>query len=261
MEVWTSFTKWLGEKTGSPLYFTYIGFFIVWNWKFFDVIFIESPALFTTPKLEYISQNLYFRLENFLSIEMPAWLLHSLNQVFNYSYHLIPPAILTLLSILYLPKLQKWALGRYLNSSFDRKKMYATKQREYNEWILNSEKKEEETLEAIADVKRKQVKQKEAIEKTKTTEEKWKEEFDNIKLLSFFSQFSQLTDAVYKHGGKVKVWSGAQWVLAVQPDVLAFADSIGLITINAKDADSQQIAFTEKGKYFVSKYIEKIETF
>mgnify|MGYP001602695669 CR=1 FL=1 len=156
-----------------------------------------------------------------------------------------------------MPRLQKWALNKYLISSFERKQMFVRKQGQYNEWLLSQEKGNEATLEKIVEVKEKQVKQKEAIEKTRTKEEKWEEEFENIRHHAVFSDFSQLTTAVYKHGGMVKAWNGNIWLTTVQPDVLAFADSIGLIAITGKSVEEQHISFTEKGKFFVSKYIEK----
>ena len=71
---------------------------------------------------------------------MPAWVTNILNFILNFSCHIIPPAIFTFLSILYLPRIQKWALEKYLESRFDRKRMFEGKQREYNKWLLGFEK-------------------------------------------------------------------------------------------------------------------------
>ena len=117
---WSSLSKWFNEKTSSPLYFTYIGFFIAWNWKFFQIIFLENENLFLTPRIEYIKSKLIFHTPLYSKISerlnIPIdWLL-------NTAWHILPPAIFTYLAIVYLPKVHKWALDKYLESRFERKK-------------------------------------------------------------------------------------------------------------------------------------------
>ncbi len=121
---WTSFSNWFNEKTSSPLYFTYTGFFIAWNWKFFQIIFLESETLFKTPRIEYIDSHLYIHVHPWLDFILnPAW-------------HVIPPAILTYSAIVHFPHIQKWAFDVYLNNRSDRKRMFLTKKLEDDRWLL-----------------------------------------------------------------------------------------------------------------------------
>ena len=255
---WSSLSKWFNEKTGTPLYFTYIGFFIIWNWKFFDLIFLENSSLFTTPKIEYIDSNLYF---NVITNGVPIWLINVLNPILNFSYHVLPPAFLTFLSILYLPKIQKWALEKYLDSSFERKQIFAKKQLGYNNWKLSLEKEKEETLGKIAEVKQKQVKQEKIIRQTTSTEEKWIEEFESIKSHPLFLRFREITNIVYRNGGLTHQIINSSWQRIIQPDILAFADTRGLIdiTYGSSSQTTEKVSFTEKGKFFVARYLEIIE--
>ncbi len=243
---WSSFSKWFNEKTGSPLYFTYIAFFITWNWKFFQIVFLESPSLFTTPKIEYISSHLPFSTGQWIVLD---WIL-------NTSWYIIPPAIFTFLAILYLPILHKWALEKYLNSHFERKELFETRQRKYNEWQLSLEKEKAETLGKIVTVKKRQLKQTAEIKKSTSKEEQWEEEFESIKGSALYiAGMSQLSNIIYNKSGKTRQFNGTDYSLLIGSEILALADSKGLINISG-ERGTEKIELTEKGRFFMSHYLD-----
>lgn len=243
---WSSFSKWFNEKTGSPLYFTYIFFFITWNWKFFQIIFLESPTLFTSPKVEYLSSH--------ISFSTGKWVVF--DSILNTFWYVIPPAILTFLAVLYFPVLHKWALEKYLTSHFERKELFETKQRKYNEWRLGLEEKKVETLEKIAVVKKQQLKQTAEIKKSTSKEEQWEEEFEAFKGGALYSAgMPQLSNIIYNNSGKTRQFNGTNYSLLIGAEILALADSKGLINING-ERHTEKIELTEKGKFFMSKYLD-----
>ncbi len=250
---WSSFSQWFSEKTGSPLYFTYIGYFIAWNWKVLQVIFLESSSLFVAPKIEYVTQSLSITLMP----ETAGLLAVTINLIANFAWHVVPPAVLTFLSIKYLPYVQKWALREYLLSRFDRKKIFETKQREYNTWLVGQEREKQKELGEMATIKKEQVKQKEAIKKATTKEEEWIQDFVKLESHSIYPKFKQLTDAVYSNRGGTHESAGfGQATRIVDSDMLALAHSMGIISISGKSNLDEKIEFTDKGRFFVSRMID-----
>ena len=120
-EIWSSFSKWFNENTSSPLYFTYIAFFIAWNWKLFQIIFLENASLFSQPRIEYITEELNFHI-GWAGAFSPV-----INWIFDIGWHLLPPVGLTYAAIVWLPYIQKWALEKYLEGSFERKRIFEIK--------------------------------------------------------------------------------------------------------------------------------------
>ncbi|MEK7104953.1 MAG: hypothetical protein AAB868_02850 [Patescibacteria group bacterium] len=245
---WSSLSKWFNEKTSSPLYFTYIGFFIAWNWKFFQIIFLENENLFLTPRIEYIKSKLIFHTPLYSKISerlnIPIdWLL-------NTAWHILPPAIFTYLAIVYLPKVHKWALDKYLESRFERKKIF-----EHDKWLLDKEKLHSKTLENIISVKEQQSKIEERIEKTMSDEEKWEIEYQDFeKSLSFF-KFRQIIETIYKYDGFVVTTEDFQPNRHADAGALALVDTWGLISYSGSNRNA--IEFTKKGKFFAKIYLNK----
>lgn len=231
---WSSFPKWFSEKTSSPLYFTYIGFFIVWNWKFFQIIFLESDKVFSRPRIEYLQ---------FLSFQPTQYEL--INQSLNAFWRTVPPAVFTYIAIVWLPIVHKWAFSIYLNNYFDRKIAFQEKKSKYEEMAAQLTKQE-----AIA--KKTQAEQKQIIEKVKTQEEKWTEEFRAIKQRHLLNQFQQLVGAIYARGGLMFA-ADVNGYVTNAPSVMAFAGTHDLIQVIEKKYGSSTNSFielTDKGKYF-----------
>lgn len=261
-DFWSSLSKWFNERTGSPLYFTYLGFLIAWNWQFFQIIFLESSSLFLVPRIEYISSNLLFHFEITL---LPWWVNLIVINIANLFWHLAPPAFLTWIAIEFLPQIQRWALKKYLASRLERKKMVFEDDKEYNEWRLESERSREETLNKIAKVKKRQVATVKEIEKDSSKlKEEWEKDYQKFAKSSLFSKFHQLTWVVYSNGGGTFKWDGDRGdfdrtlIPAIDTDIFGFADSNGLIIKRSgilNNKDEERIELTDKGKFFVSKYL------
>ena len=239
---WSSVSSWWGEKTNSPLYFTYLGFLVVWNWKFFQVVFLESPDLFVAPRIEYIKSTLLFSVP--IPESIPFWVSSLVDWLSNLSWHIGPPIFFTFLAIVYLPRLNALAFDIHLNNYFARKNSFRNANLVY-------EKGETARLkEEVVEKKQQQV-QKKAIEKAKTEDEKWDDEFlENEKVLDE-SGFSILLTIIYDKTGHITDPMSGR--LIVSKTAVAFADSFGLIQFNDP---RNRITLTEKGKYFSKKFLK-----
>lgn len=239
-EFFSSIQKWFSEKTSSPLYFTYIGFFIVWNWKFFQIIFLESETLFTSPRVEYLAK-LDLHIFDFIPF----------NWTVNLIWHIGPPAFLTYLTIMYLPILQKWALDKYLDNRFERKRIFDIKQLRHNNWILEQEKGDKKTLENIKYVREQKAKVEKEIKKTMTEKERWEFEYPEFEKSPYFYEFKKILEVIYKKSGYIDDGKGP-YAPAI---ALATADSWGLISYNG--ASRNKIELTEKGKIFAKIFLKQ----
>lgn len=230
-EFWSSFSKWFGEKASSPLYWTYFGFFIVWNWQFFQVIFFEDASLFIAPRIEYLNSLLFAPF----GIIVFDWLI-------NLVWHVIPPVGFTYVAIIWLPRLHKWAFEIYLTHYFERKELFQKRKAEYEKKMVRLIKQE-----AVA--KKERVEQERIIEKVKTQEEKWQEEFNRIERSDLLHEFQKLVGVIYKQGGIIYAHHIENY-LPRASTTMAFAGTHDLIDTNKRENDSTLIQLTEKGKYF-----------
>lgn len=240
-EFWSTFSKWFEEKANSPLYWTYFGFFVAWNWRFFQIIFLEHESLFIQPRIVYLESILLQPT----SIELVNWL-------FNLVWHVGPPAILTYAAFLWLPRVHHWAFEIYTENLFIRKLAFQKRRVQYEEYVAALTRKE-------AKAKRVQASQKKVIEKTKTQEEKWDDELVSFSLVNENTQaFSSAVRAAYETAGEFT--PNAQYAGIEQKYVpardLSRLDTWGVIEIS-KGGYGQKLALTEKGKYFLRKLQEQ----
>lgn len=238
-ELLTSLSKWFSEKANSPLYWTYLGFFVAWNWKFFQIIFLEHESLFTTPRVEYLETL----------IPAPSGIA-ILDWGINLLWHAVPPVIFTYIAIMYLPRLHRWAFEIYLKYHFERKTMFQEQKAEHERKMAELTKRE-------ADAKKERVEQEQIIEERKTDEERWGKEFRELSAHVLFLQFKQIIDVIYENNGRTVRWSNDHPRRMVNTNVLAFAHSKGLINITSNNDDNEVIELTDKGRFFVSKYLER----
>lgn len=250
---WSSASKWFSEKTSSPLYFTYIGFFIAWNWKFFQIIFLESENLFSVPRIEYIKSKLFFSTP--LYSKFPEWARISIDWILNTVWHILPPAIFTYLAIVYLPRLHKWALDKYLENRFERKKMFEIKKFEHDKWLLDQENLHSQTLKNFASIKEQQLATEERIKKTMSDEERWELEYQEFEKSSTFFKFRQIIETIYKYDGFIESTETFQPIRHADAGSLAMADTRELISY--RDGSRNTIELTKKGKFFAKMYLEK----
>ncbi len=238
-EFWSSFSKWFQDKANSPLYWTYFGFFVVWNWKFFQIVFLENASLFSSPRIEYLN-SLHITLFR--------------NNIFDWSvntlWRIVPPIGFTYASIVWLPTLHEWAFKIYLTHHFERKLLFQERKVAYEEKLAKLVKQE-----AVA--KKERVEQEQVIEKTKTQEEKWQDEFEKIKDQSTLENFKILVTAIFRAGG---VLSTHNLQNAVPSSTIAFAGVYNLTQIVDRQYGSSPLPFielTDKGKYFSRLLSEK----
>ena len=241
-ELVKSIQIWLKEKTGSPLYFTYTAFLVVWNWKFFFTLFFEDATLLNSPRIEYVAQNLEFHVCN-SKISIYPWCSIA-EWLTNAAWHILIPVALTYAAIKYLPKLHAWAHKIHVQNHFSRKE-------EWDKQSLDYEQKRTKTLEEEVKERGKQQPAKKAIQKDLTIEERWEEEYEEFSKGRLFKRFDQIIDVIYDNNGYL---SGNSNKKLVDSDVLAGAHTRSLISF--VDQYRNQIDFTEKGKIFAKKYLD-----
>lgn len=229
---WTSVSTWWEEKTTSPLYFTYIAFFVAWNWRFFQVIFLEDATKFTAPRIEYISTNLEINLQG-------SGLVHGILELLvSVGWHAIPPAIFAFTAIKYLPILHGWSHAIYLENHFLRQEAYDARKLQY-------EKNKTVSLTQVATQKTRQKRQKQVIEKTMSQEEKWDKELEDfVKQQHNLAAIQVANVTVYKTNGKFNIYQGT----SISADLLSRLDTLDIVKINNRESTME---FTLKGKYFV----------
>lgn len=245
---WSSVSSWWSEKTSSPLYFTYIAFFIVWNWQFFQIIFLESGDLFYSPRIEYITSNLFFAIP-FLNT-FSDWIRIPIEWFSNFVWHIGPPVLFTFLAIRYLPVLHKLAFDIHVNNYFTRKTAYRSANLEY-------EKGETVRLKEEVKEKKQQQVQKKAIERIQPEEEKWSQEFRDFAKSPLFYKFPQIISSIYKFDGNLEHNRKS----VVDVDIKAAAHAKNLISFLVKKDDVggfpyQAIALTDKGRFFADNYLQ-----
>ncbi len=226
-----SIGNWLKERTTSPLYGTFIFSVILWNWKFFYILFWQNEEKLFIPRIEYVQLNI-LNYQNILS---------------HFLHFLILPIISTYIIIWWLPILSNWAHRKHTEFYYKRKIIFDDLRLEY-------ERKEKSNLVSISEIKKEQAEAKKEIAENTTEEDKWIEEFESFKAHPMFSKFSQIIDVIYGNGGRTHKLINNQFIRAIYPDVLAFADTRGLIQITNTASQSQEkIDLTKKGKFFASK--------
>ncbi len=232
-EFWSSVTRWFNEKTSSPLYFTYLCFFITWNWKFFQIIFLESESLFKSPRIEYITSMLLISIPWFSPFEL----------MINMIWRFLPPAIFTYLAIVHLPKVHKWAYNIHIKNYFDRKDLYRQEELAY-------ERRKVKFLKGEAEAKKEQKEQREVIEKVMTDEDRLRAEYEEFEKAPSFYKFRNILETIYQYGGFIEEGHTTH----ADSGALAIAHTWGLINYSA---DENHITLTEKGKNFARIYLEK----
>ena len=77
---------------------------------------------------------------------------------------------------------------------------------------------------------------------------KWEKEYQALKRRNNFYQFQQIYDIIYNNGGSVY---GNQLYIAAKP-LIAYLDNTNIVNF-----DGSNIELTEKGKYFMKRFLEE----
>jgi hypothetical protein len=236
-EFFSSFSKWFGEKANSPLYWTYFGFLIAWNWRFFQIIFLEDASLFYAPRVEYLE-----------TIAVHPTSIAALDWFINIVWHIGPPAAFTYAAIVWLPQIHHWAFEIYTENLFVRKLSFHRRKVRYEEDLAGLTKKEATAKKTLAE-------QRQAIEKTKTQEEKWIEEFEKIRRVDLLHGFQRFVGQIYQQGGSLFANQAKDYLSpsANNVEIITFSGTHDLIhTVERKYGNSTAsfIEVTDKGKFF-----------
>ena len=230
-ELQSSLKTWFDDKISSPLYSTYLGFALIWNWHFFQVILLEDASLFKEPRIEYLKSVL------FSPFNEAIW-----NWLLNTAWHILPPVLFTYLAIVYLPRLHKWAYEIYISHYFERKAMFYEYETRYEKKML------ELTTQQVS-AKKERVNQEQIIDKLRTQEEKWQEELEQVKRPHLLKGFQALVDAMYKQGGFIYAHAVEKYISNAS-EIIAFADINSLVEIEKNESGVASIQLTDKGKHF-----------
>lgn len=110
-EICNSISKWFKEKTTSPLYGIFIFSVVLWNWKFFYVLFWQGEEKLSIPKIEYIQATLLIH-QNFWQ---------------HLVHFLVFPLVSTYVAICWLPIVSNWAHKKHIEFFYERKKFLIKK--------------------------------------------------------------------------------------------------------------------------------------
>ncbi len=230
-----SITKWVKERSTSPMYGTFIFSVILWNWKFFYVLFWQEEEKLSLPRIEYVQQN-------FLNSQ--TWPIHI-------TFFCVLPLVSTYIIIWWLPLLNNWVHKKHLSFYYSKKSIIDSARLDY-------EKKQEKNLKLISLVKKEQVEARKEINKNVSQEDRLILDFEEFKKMkSYHEVMKQIKDAIYDNNGRLMLWNGVVDVAAVTSDNLAVADSKKIVILSGV-GDGRKIELTEKGKFFMEKYLEDV---
>lgn len=249
-DIINSFTESFKEKINSPIYGIFIVAVIGWNWRAFYVLFFENSDLLNNPKIEYAQQ--FSRVQELSSTGQRFFdiVIYGLNLILPPLFIFGVPIIVTYLAIWQLPKIHQHAHRTYLRFKFDRKKEFHIQNVAFQESIAVQKEKEVKAVERKAVAEQK-------IEGQLSPEEKWGMEFEEFRKHSYFSKFNKILDIIYKHGGQTEPFVGVGRRRITEPEILAFIHSKNLINIKRDKNNYEIIEATDKGKFFIEKYLER----
>ncbi len=250
-EAWGQFVQWIREKTSSPIYFTFLAYYIAWNWKIFHVLFIEDHSKFLTPRVEYVERMQILSFGEWTILETP----------FEWLCHIVPPAVFTFLTIKYLPRVYNWALGMHLDDVFFRKEMYYKKKLSYEKLILNYERATEKVIDQQKKSVETQISTKESIQQAKSDEREWDIEIIQCINTNWWnSTMKDLVRVLYENNGLVRDIDdyNREGARILTSESLAHLHTRGLVSIIEKN-NHEAVDLTAKGKYFVYSYLKRIQ--
>lgn len=270
-DIISSFREWFNEKFNSPLYFTYIGIFVLYHWKSVYVLFFENvinDSNRITTALNYWGPHLDFTLR-YKSFEISF-----LDEILNFILPYLVPVVLTYVFIEFIPILNSWAHRIYLKNLLARKIQFyehlsevetkrarllkeSVKARQSQvESVSELEKQKDELIEQIADLQgqlgnpsdKKQ-------DRNNDLNSRWEDELNEIiDNDDFIVAMRKGEKAIYYTQGRITndvQEKNPSYYTYVSPGSLSLLDTMGIISIPTKDKDV--IEFTDKGKFFVRK--------
>lgn len=231
-DILNSFGEWWRERRNSSLYFTYVFFLVLWNWKIIFLLFVEENVPRNISSFE-LAMSLYPPITGIIPVD---FLLYK-------CYELIFPAVFTFLAIKYLPKVNDWAHEIEVTNYFKRRLVYDGKRSKF-------EKDRTSFLEKIAEQKEAQKIYKTEIDEKTTEKEKWQNEFADLssnEKIPFAKAMSQAIESIYYSRGSFNRGSFGKELL----DLLL---SYKIISVQIRDGVGERLEFTPKGEEFAKMF-------
>lgn len=238
-EILDSFNGVIKKRLTTPIYGTFLLSWIIFHWKFiFSLFFVSEDKIWQATGLlknDYLSKEFFNFSDWYFYV---SWIM---------------PIILTWLIIWKFPK---WiSIPAFKKAEEEKTEKIIIKINEQKKIETGQIKLQEENIKKIKTVAQKTKKEKE-IEKLDPTIN-WKEEFEQFKKHHIFYKFKQIIESLYKHNGRITLFTSGGYSRVVGPDILALAHSKELINIKNDKNSIEVIELTNKGKFFVSKYLEE----
>jgi hypothetical protein len=236
-EISNNICEVLKERVSNTMYGTFIISWILWNWKIFYITFFVDQKIifdqFHILKIDYILQN--YRIDS--TLQLVGSIIHII----------VAPLISTYIIIWQLSKLDLIVFNKNLKNlqakekaenkakeeALDRKTSVLTK----TDNLLEIEKKIEEKI---------------------SGNEEWQNEFDKVSKEAFFiGAFVSLKNTLYTKRGHISsIKSTDSYVPA---NDLAYLHTNNFIEFT--NEHKNQIEITEKGKFFLNKFIISNQSF
>lgn len=236
----SSINKTINDRFGNIMYGTFVVSWCVWNWESIYITFFVDQdiilQLYGQLKISYL-QSQY----SFSSLSISIWSIVRL---------IIGPALSTYIIIWWLSKIDFLCNKKYFSSNFAKEKELTRQQKQ----ILIDEK-------SVLIKKEENIKLKKDIRKELSNEERWEiEESEFHKNKLYGEAMQSLETCLYSHHGQLTVFNEytSTPIFDIPSNQLAFLDVNKLISFN--DPKSY-ISATEKGKYFLKKFIDNRDLF
>lgn len=85
----------------------------------------------------------------------------------------------------------------------------------------------------------------------------WEQEFLDFTFHPLFLKMKQIVTSLYEHNGKTHAWGGTANYRIVDADIVAYLHTKGVLDLSGNNKGDEEISLTEKGRYFISQYLEK----
>lgn len=239
-EILNSVTDTIKNRLTNSLYGTFFVSWLIFHWEFVYTLFFVDENIIWNSKMLF--KNDYLIQEFFNIRDLYFWV------------SWILPFFLTWFIVWRLPKL-------VLIKAYNKTEEYEVEKKIINivhkRRIIQEEAKLQEQntkkIEAIA----KQATQEKKIKETNPSIN-WEVDYLKFKKLNFAYKFSKIIESYYKKSGDITEFDqyGHNIIWKLPEDILAYAHSNELVTIDTK---SNKIDFTQKGKFFVNRFLEDPE--
>lgn len=231
-----SLEKNLSDKLVSPFWGAFIASWCVWNWRALYITF-------------FVDSGLLMQSNNALKVDY-IYSFYPTGHYYGFFYSIIPPLLASYLLVFWFSKITRLYYVKALDDEFENKIIRLKKEEEF----LKIEGRTLQAKEANLNAEEKVIKKETEVEKIKSEksqEDAWNEEYEQFRKTRHFQEFSRIKESIYEQNGWTE-WGDDYNKFKLSVDMKAYFDSNKIIEKSKEN--SQKIALTEKGKYFMKKY-------